>query len=63
MFTSREKIHEKAAVSGRGRLEYLQALLTEFQDTDNHGKRNIFSKGFNFCVIPSQPNSDIHVRT
>ena len=37
MFTSKEHIEEKAALSGRGRLEYLQALVTEFQDTDSHG--------------------------
>ena len=37
MFTSKERIEEKAALSGRGRLEYLQALVTEFQDTDSNG--------------------------
>ena len=47
MFSSKERIEEKSAASGKGRLEYLQSLVTEFQDTDDCG---LF---FKFIVINS----------
>jgi len=53
MFTSKEHIEEKAALSGRGRLEYLQALVTEFQDTDSHdSKIQILANLANFAYDP-----------
>lgn len=42
MFASKERIDEKAVLSGRGRCEYLQALVTEFQDTDKQGTTVLF---------------------
>ena len=41
MLSTRDYIETKSASSGRGRFEYLQALVTEFQDTDKHGKDGV----------------------
>lgn len=38
MFTSQEYIDNKTGSDGLGRFEYLQALVTEFQDSDRQGK-------------------------
>lgn len=40
MFTSAKRIEEKTGRFGRGRFEYLQALVTEFQDTHKQGLLN-----------------------
>ena len=37
MFTSQEYIDRKTGVDNLGRFEYLQALVTEFQDSDRQG--------------------------
>ena len=37
MFSTKEYVEEKGKKSGRGRFEYLQSLVTEFQDTDKEG--------------------------
>ena len=37
MFSTQDYVQEKGKKSGRGRFEYLQALVTEFQDTDKQG--------------------------
>lgn len=38
MFTRQEYIDRKTGADGFGRLEYLQALITEYQDTERLGK-------------------------
>lgn len=43
MFTSQEYIDRKTGSDGFGRLEYLQALVNEYQDTEK--------KGINFLII------------
>lgn len=40
MFSTKERIENKSTLSGKGRFEYLQALVTEFQDTSKHGEMN-----------------------
>ena len=38
MFSTEDYINEQSSKSGRrGRFEYLQSLVTEFQDTDSKG--------------------------
>ena len=37
MFTSQARIDRKTGPDNLGRFEYLQALVTEFQDTDRQG--------------------------
>lgn len=37
MFTSQEYIDRKTGGDGFGRLQYLQALVTEYQDTERQG--------------------------
>ena len=37
MFTSQARIDRKTGPDDLGRFEYLQALVTEFQDTDRQG--------------------------
>lgn len=37
MFTSQARIDRKTGPDNLGRFEYLQALVTEFQDTDKQG--------------------------
>jgi len=37
MFTSQARIDRKTGPDDLGRFEYLQALVTEFQDTDREG--------------------------
>ena len=37
MFTSQTRIDSKTGPDDLGRFEYLQALVTEFQDTDRQG--------------------------
>ena len=39
MFTSQARIDRKTGPDNLGRFEYLQALVTEFQDTDRQGNR------------------------
>lgn len=44
MFTSQARIDRRTGSDNLGRFEYLQALVTEFQDTDRQGivlKRSI----------------------
>ncbi|EDO47964.1 predicted protein, partial [Nematostella vectensis] len=49
MFTSQEYIDRKSGKDRLGRLEYLQALVTEFQDTHKQGLRQACFNGlFNF---------------
>lgn len=43
MFTSQARIDSKTGPDNLGRFEYLQALVTEFQDTDKQG--SAFSSG------------------
>lgn len=38
MFTSQNYIDSKTGSENLGRFEYLQALVTEFQDTDKEGE-------------------------
>ena len=44
MFTSQGRIDRKTGPDDLGRFEYLQALVTEFQDTDRQGAA-VLSKG------------------
>lgn len=41
MFSSRARIDSKTGADDLGRFEYLQALVTEFQDTDKQGEVNL----------------------
>ena len=43
MFTSQARIDRKTGPDDLGRLEYLQALVTEFQDTDKQGISSLFN--------------------
>ena len=40
MFSSQTRIDSKTGADDLGRFEYLQALVTEFQDTDKQGEVN-----------------------
>ena len=44
MFSTKEYVENKSALSGKGRFEYLQALVTEFQDTSKHGEMRLRHK-------------------
>ena len=37
MLSTKEHVERKSKISGQGRFEYLQTLVTEFQDTDKSG--------------------------
>ena len=37
MLSTKEHVESKSRKSGQGRFEYLQTLVTEFQDTDKSG--------------------------
>ena len=37
MFSTKEKLDKKTGTFGVGRLNFLQSLVTEFQDTDSQG--------------------------
>ncbi|XP_065071156.1 armadillo repeat-containing protein 7-like isoform X2 [Rhopilema esculentum] len=53
MFSTEEYVERKSAASGRGRFDYLQALVTEFQDTDSQGaKVQILANLANFSYDP-----------
>ena len=39
MFTSQDYIDRKTGSENLGRFEYLQALVTEFQDCDKQGQK------------------------
>lgn len=41
MFSSQTRIDIKTGADDLGRFEYLQALVTEFQDTDKQGEVNL----------------------
>lgn len=41
MFTNQEYIDRKTGGEGFGRLEYLQALVTEYQDSQRQGLYNL----------------------
>lgn len=41
MFSSQTRIDSKTGADDLGRFEYLQALVTEFQDTDKQGEVNL----------------------
>lgn len=49
MFTSQARIDRKTGPDNLGRFEYLQALVTEFQDTDRQG--NVFKNSIH-CSEP-----------
>lgn len=53
MFTSQARIDSKTGPDNLGRFEYLQALVTEFQDTDKQGsKEEILANLANFGYDP-----------
>ncbi|XP_029191027.2 armadillo repeat-containing protein 7-like [Acropora millepora] len=53
MFTSQARIDRKTGPDDLGRFEYLQALVTEFQDTDRQGaKEEILANLANFAYDP-----------
>lgn len=53
MFSTKEYVNEKGDKSGRGRFQYLQALVTEFQDTHKEeSKRQILANLANFAYDP-----------
>ncbi|XP_031569945.1 armadillo repeat-containing protein 7-like [Actinia tenebrosa] len=53
MFTSQEHIDYKCGADGLGRLEYLQALVTEYQDTSKEGnKEQVLANLANFAYDP-----------
>lgn len=53
MLSSKEYIESKAKLSGKGRFQYLQALVTEFQDTDkDDAKLQILANLGNFAYDP-----------
>ncbi|XP_002166272.3 armadillo repeat-containing protein 7 [Hydra vulgaris] len=53
MFSTKDYVQEKGQKSGRGRFEYLQALVTEFQDTDKQGSKvEVLANLANFAYDP-----------
>ncbi|KAK3740667.1 hypothetical protein QZH41_006830 [Actinostola sp. cb2023] len=53
MFTSQEYIDHKTGADGFGRLEYLQALVTEYQDSDRQeNKEQVLANLANFAYDP-----------
>jgi len=53
MFLSKSNVKTKGAKSGRGRFEYLQTLVTEYQDTDKADSKNqILANLANFAYDP-----------
>ncbi|RDD42056.1 Armadillo repeat-containing protein 7 [Trichoplax sp. H2] len=53
MFTNAKRIEEKTGRFGRGRFEYLQALVTEFQDTHkDESREQILANLANFAYDP-----------
>ena len=53
MFHSKDRVVEKGNKSGRGRFEYLQTLVTEFQDCDKEdAKVQILANLANFAYDP-----------
>ncbi|CAH3037102.1 unnamed protein product [Porites lobata] len=53
MFSSQTRIDSKTGADDLGRFEYLQALVTEFQDTDKQGaKEEILANLANFAYDP-----------
>lgn len=53
MFTSQSTIDRKTGPDDLGRFEYLQALVTEFQDTDRQGaKEEVLANLANFAYDP-----------
>jgi len=53
MYHSKENVTEKGKKSGRGRFEYLQTLVTEFQDCDKEeSKIQILANLANFAYDP-----------
>lgn len=61
MFTSQARIDRKTGPDDLGRFEYLQALVTEFQDTDRQGIHSMAYKlssnlGSERLVVKTLPN-------
>ena len=53
MFTSKAKLEQKTGKWGIGRFKYLQALVTEFQDTSRHEyKQQVLANLANFAYDP-----------
>ena len=53
MFTSKAKLERKTGKRGMGRFQYLQALVTEFQDTSKHDfKLQVLANLANFAYDP-----------
>ncbi|CAH1243755.1 ARMC7 [Branchiostoma lanceolatum] len=53
MFSSQEYLEKKTGQSGVGRLQYLQSLVTEFQDTDKEDcKEQVLANLANFAYDP-----------
>ena len=55
MFTSQASIDRKTGPDNLGRFEYLQALVTEFQDTDRQG--NVFKSSIHWARVTSSENA------
>ena len=53
MFSSKEYLEKKTGLWGVGRFKYLQALVTEFQDTSKHEhKQQVLANLANFAYDP-----------
>ena len=50
MFTSQARIDRKTGPDDLGRFEYLQALVTEFQDTDRQGIHSLCSMAVSLAL-------------
>ena len=50
MFTSQARIDRKTGPDDLGRFEYLQALVTEFQDTDRQGIHSLYSMAVSLAL-------------
>ena len=59
MFSSKAKL-EKVGFGRQGRFEYLQALVTEFQDTHKQGgmHRTVYPMVFKLCHVPGNQSTN-----